>query len=260
MISFIIHLRKDTDERAKNINIVIPYFKSLIHDCEFIFIEDDKESHFKYLQEDNIYYHFKNEGTYNKCKSYNLGLKQSTRDIVCFLDIDCIISKESLYKVIEQIQKTDGIYIGYNGTCIYFEYSVKNKITTSDNLYEFLDSFIDKKNIYTMYKNEKYAVTNTAAVGGCLLGTRKIFDKINGFNPNFIGWGYEDNEIISRARILKVPVYCINTPKPYLFHLPHEISEGRDKSQHEFYSNNHREVAKIESMNIDQLKQYIKTW
>jgi predicted glycosyltransferase involved in capsule biosynthesis len=260
MISFIIHLRKDTDERTKNINIVIPYFKSLIPDCEFIFIEDDREPHFEYLQEDNIYYYFKNEGTYNKCKSYNLGLKKSTREIVCFLDIDCIISKESLNKVIEQIQKTDGIYIGYNGTCIYFNYLIKNKIIQSDNLYEFLDSFVDKKNIYTMYKNERYTVANTAAVGGCLLGSRKIFNSINGFNPNFIGWGYEDNEIISRARILKVPVYAINTPKPYLFHLPHEIAEGRDKSNHEFYNNNHKEVTKIESMNIDELKQYIKTW
>lgn len=261
MISFIVHLRRDSLERIKNIDLVIPYFQTLVTDSEFILVEDDVEPSFEYLQNNNIrYYHLKNSGMYNKCKSYNLGLEKSTNDMVCFLDIDCIISKDNLYKSIEEAQKNNGINIGYNGACVYFDYNVKNKITTSDNLYDFLESYVDKNNIRTMVKTEYYTITNTKAVGGCLIGKKEVFKRINGFNPNFIGWGYEDNEIISRARILKVPVYYINTNKPLLFHLPHEVNQQRDKSSHEYYNHNHREVSKVEAMSTEQLQQYITTW
>lgn len=261
MISFIVHLRKDSLERVKNINLIIPYFQSLIPDCEFILVEDDIEPNFEYLGGENIqYYHFKNPGVYNKCKSYNIGLEKGTKDLICFLDIDCLISKDNLNRAIHEVQNSDGIYIGYNGACIYFDYTVKDQITTSDNLYSFLDSFVDKDNIRTMAKTQYYTITNTKAVGGCLIGKRNTFKNINGFNPNFIGWGYEDNEIISRARILKVPVYYVNTDKPFLFHLPHETDQQRDKSNHEYYNHNHREVSKVEAMTTEQLQQYIKTW
>lgn len=261
MISFIIHLRKDTEERVKNINLVLPYFNKLIPDSEFIIVEDDASSNFSFLEKDNIKYFFtKNLEVYNKCKSYNFGLSKATKDIVCFLDIDCLISEENLLKAIEESLITNGMYIGYNGTCIYFDYNVKQQIKHNENLYDFLNSFVDKRYIYTMYKNQFYTITNTKAVGGCLIGKKRMFEQINGFNPNFKGWGYEDNEIISRARILKIPIYAINTSKPYLFHLPHETDQWRDKSAHKYYAHNHAEVTKVESMDKDQLTEYIKTW
>jgi predicted glycosyltransferase involved in capsule biosynthesis len=261
MISFIVHLRKDSEERVKNTNIVIPYFHSLISDCEFILVEDDTESNLNFLQQDSVkYYHLTNTGTYNKCRSYNYGLTKATKDIVCFLDIDCIISEENLLLSIKQATNNTGIFIGYNRTCMYFNYNVKNQIKTYKNLYEFLDSFVDKNNIYTLFKNNNYTITNTKAVGGCLMGKKKTFESMNGFNPNFKGWGYEDDEIISRARILEIPVYAINSAKPFLFHLPHDTDLHRDKSDHTFYKHNHAEVSKVEAMNKQQLTDYIKTW
>lgn len=262
MISFIIHLRKDSEERLKNISITLPYYRSIAPDCEFVIVEDDEMQNFKYLskESDVIYHHFKNSGIYNKCAGYNRGLSLCTKDNVCFLDIDCIISSENLHKSLHTVKNENGICIGYNGTCIYFDYPVKRKIETHENLYDFLDTFIDKNKLYIMYKCSNYTITNTRAVGGCLIGAKKVFEKINGFNPNFIGWGYEDNEIISRSRILKVPIFYINTNKPYLFHLPHEIDQWKNKSNHPFYEHNHKEIAKIESMNFSQLTQYIRTW
>lgn len=261
MISFIVHLRKDSEERIKNTDIIIPYFCSLVPGCEFILVEDDIESNLSFLQKDNIkYFHFKNNDVYNKCKSYNYGLTKATKDIVCFLDIDCLISKDNLLLAIKQATENKGIFIGYNRTCMYFNYNVKNQIKTHENLYEFLDSFVDKNNIFTLFKNDKYTITNTKAVGGCLIGRKKTFEEINGFNPNFKGWGYEDDEIISRARILEIPIYAINSSKPFLFHLPHDTDLHRDKSNHTFYSHNHTEVSKVEAMDKQQLTEYIKTW
>jgi predicted glycosyltransferase involved in capsule biosynthesis len=263
-ITFIIHLRKDTDERAKNVDIVIAYYKNILPSCKFIVVEDDKIQNFEYLKDDERiqYIHFYNEGQHNKCKGYNIGLNSCETDIVCFLDIDCIVSKQNIEKAINTLENTDGLCIGYNGTAIYFNYTVKDKITdATESLYDFLETFVDTVNIRTGYTNEFYHVANTRAVGGMLLGYNHIFKSIGGFNPNFKGWGYEDNEIIIRARKLKVPIYSINTPKPFLFHLPHISEENKNKEDtHASYKLNEQEYLKITRFNLEQTLEYIKSW
>jgi len=263
-ITFIIHLRKDTDERAKNVDIVIAYYKNILPSCKFIVVEDDKIQNFEYLKDDTSihYIHFYNEGQHNKCKGYNNGLNSCETDIVCFLDIDCIVSKQNIDKAISTLENTDGLYIGYNGVAIYFNYTVKSKITsTTESLYDLLESFIDTTNIRTGYANEHYHVANTKAVGGVLLGKRQTFIDIGGFNPNFKGWGYEDNEIIIRAKKLGITPFFINTPKPFLLHLPHINEELKNKENiHDSYKLNEREFLNINALTKNELEEYIKTW
>lgn len=263
-ITFICHLRKDTDERLKNVQLVHRYYRNIIPNCNFIFVEDDKESFFEFLKnEKNTQYIFDyNTNVYNKCRGYNLGLKNSTTDIVCFLDIDCIVSYENIERAVQQVLADNSINIGYNGSCAYFEYSIKNRIdsTTDINLYNFLDQFVDKTKIYTLYRCADYMIASTRSVGGCLIGKRDTFKHIGGFNPNFIGWGYEDDEIICRARKFNIPMYYVNTDKPLLFHLPHELTPHADKSKHNHYEHNHNEAAKIGKMSLADINEYIKTW
>lgn len=263
-ITFIIHLRKDNEERIKNANIVIPYFRKTAPGCRFIIVEDDNVQHFKYLslQDDTTYIHFKNDGQHNKCMGYNLGLKASITDIVCFLDIDCLISSSNIEKSIETALSTGGICIGYNGTCIYFNYDVKSQLATNlDSIYQFLESFIDKTNLYTSFTNTYYHVANTRAVGGALFGKRQTFIDIGGFNPNFKGWGYEDNEIIIRAKKLNIPLFYINTNNPYLLHLPHISNELKNKeSSHVSYQLNEQEYTRIANLTKIELIETIKLW
>ena len=108
-------------------------------------------------------------------------------------------------------------------------------------------------------KNEMFEVGNLKAVGGCLVMSKDCFIDVNGFNPNFIDWGYEDNEIVTRCHKLKKNVIFTNTKEPYLFHLPHhDIDE--DKSIHDFYNNNQLEYKKVCEMTHNDLQEYIKTW
>ena len=256
-------MRKDTNERHKNVDLVLNYYKKIIPNSKFIFVEDDNVKNFEYLSNiDSVsYVYFHNEGIYRKSYGYNLGLKESKDTIVCFLDIDCIVSKSNIEQAVDQVLKDNSISICYNGTSVYFEYNVKNTISDDcKNLYDYLDGFVDKNKIYTSYKCEEYEIGNTKSVGGALLGKRETFLSIGGFNPNFVGWGYEDNEIIHRCKNMMVPMYYINTKKPLLFHLPHAELPYSDKSQHEFYKNNYEEFFKISNMPHEQLKEYIKTW
>ena len=250
-----------------NLDIVYNYYKDLLPNCEFVFVEDDSEKRIEHLvKKEDKYIFFENKGVYNKCKSYNIGFKEASNDIVCFLDIDCLVSMDSIIKSIT-IAKRDWLIIGYNRTAIYVEHPLKAKIKDRKGMqiYRFLESHIEEGSLETgWYDKQKYSVGNTSAVGGCLFGSKTMFKKINCFNPNFIGWGYEDNEIIARADILGVTVAGAgNTNNNWLlFHLPHE--EGgvaiKDKDNHEFYKHNERELVKVNSMDKQQLEQYIKTW
>ena len=127
------------------------------------------------------------------------------------------LSKSNIEQAVDQVSKDNSISICYNGTSVYFEYKVKNTIIADcKNLYDYLDGFVDKNKIYTSYKCEEYEIGNTKSVGGALLGKRETFLSIGGFNPNFVGWGYEDNEIIHRCKNMKVPMYYINTKKQFV--------------------------------------------
>jgi len=262
MLTFIVHIRKDSDERVKNLNIVLPYYRSILPDSKFIFIEDSNLKEFSYLKDlpDTSYINVEeSDNSYCKSKCYNKGLMLCDTEYACFLDIDCVVSINNVNKALDTISDNT-IAIGYNGISIYFNQTVKNKIEKVDHsLYDFLDSFIEKSKLHLNYKTPDYLVGNTKAVGGCLVGKTKTFKEINGFNPNIIGWGYEDNEIIHRGNRLGYNMVYINTDKPLLFHLPHTTTEY-DKSCHPFYQNNHREFLKTSNMTKSELESYIKTW
>lgn len=242
MISFIIAYSPDTAERIKNKNIVLDYYRKLMPSAEFIIEEVVAGSDF------------------NKCKAYNAGALKASNDILGFIDIDVVVSKESLYKSIELSQNTETIVIGYNGLAIYLTYEAK-KMLKDEITYEGISELLAVKdyNFNRLFKTSLFEVGNLKAVGGCLIMHKQCFEEIKGFNPNFIGWGYEDNEIVIRSHKLKKNVLYVNTNQPYLYHLPHHDVEI-DKSQHTYYNKNREEYNRICSMSYDEIKHYIKSW
>ena len=53
MLTYIIHIRKDTEERVKNLLMTFDYYRRISPSgTEFVFVEDDAEQHFKMLQEE----------------------------------------------------------------------------------------------------------------------------------------------------------------------------------------------------------------
>ena len=267
-ISFIVHFRKDTEHRMENLDIIYDYYKTICPDNEFVFVEDDSKQHIKHLiKDEDKYVFYKNDKTYNKCIGYNLGLKEATNNIVCFLDIDCLVSIDSILKCLS-LAKKNTVCIGYNGTAIYLQHKLKDKVkhNKGTQLYKSIVDNINKEEVYTGYRDKMYAVGNTQAVGGFLIGPKKAFEKINGFNPNFIGWGYEDNEIISRIMQLEQSSLAwVNGSFSFnwwLLHLPHEETGVAitDKNKHQHYQHNEREVQKVEAMSKEELTEYIKSW
>lgn len=263
-ITFICHVRLENVLRIKNISTIYAFYKKYLPNSRFIFVEDTAEpalsTHIILDNNDKII-HFLNNDEYNKCEGYNIGAKHSETDILIFLDIDIIVDCNHLLKSInkmDELNQLNCLLIGYNGVAIYLNDAGEKEFLQSLDLNDLYNKTISLQ-LTTNNRNEYALVGNTQAVGGCLVMSKTTFNTIHGFNPSFVGWGYEDNEIISRARILQVDVYKSNIVNHFLFHLPHE-TVALNKSLHIHYKQNEETVRYVESLTKEQLEKYIQLW
>tara|TARA_Y100000310_G_C20590804_1_gene767880 strand:+ start:492 stop:1376 length:885 start_codon:yes stop_codon:yes gene_type:complete len=286
-ISVIFHCRIDNEERAKNASLVYKFYKTNTVNSEIIFIEDDTDSKLtSHLSIEDIDQHiiFENNGNWQKTKSYNRGANKSNRSYFCFLDLDIIVHPRYIVEAVDQINtnKDMGLVLGYNGQSLYLTYEAKRLFELTPT-YENLECFIPREwlnqgtllndNIRVIQDfrtsqtgsalNEyKYCIApNSKAVGGCVITSKEKFFEYGGFNPNFVGWGYEDNELPSRVHRLGYDVTRINCPEALLFHLPHDPVGGvTGKNADKDHNRNHKEITKVENSTKEELQEYIKTW
>lgn len=263
-ITFICYVKIDNDARIKNVKTIYKYYKKHLPNCRFVFVEDDSKSnlleHLSLIDEQDKYVLETNHGLVKKCTGYNHGARYANTDIIIFLDVDIIIDCNKLLECINEAKDSgsDECLIGYNGYAFYMtEQGEKQFLKTLDinDLYDKIKGL----HLVTYSANEFALLNNVHAVGGCLVMTKKSFEQINGFNPFFTGWGYEDNEIISRAHRLGLRVSRSNIADHYLYHLPH-CDASVNKAQHNHYRQNEAIVQFVESLNKEQLQRYIKQW
>lgn len=268
-LSFIIPVKIDNMLRLKNLRAISHFYFKELPKAEFIFVEErDKTADYifdEYLPAGSQYKHIINtvdiSEPIHKTANYNEGAKIAKNDILVFIDLDIIVDTKKLISEIKELLDKGqlGVHIGYTGTSLYM---------TQKGEEDFLKNY-DIESLFTKWKNkyklamgvqtEDFTCMNINSVGGCLVMSREAFYNINGFNPNYRGWGYEDNEVVIRAHNLKQNVTKSNDPDNILYHLPHNL-DNTNPSQHKFYEQNQAESAKVDPMPYEQLKEYIKTW
>ena len=260
-ITFVCHIRLDNEAREKNIKAIYAYYKQQLPGCKFVFVED---SYCRCLdmsiESGDEYFTLQNDGLVKKCECYNIGARLAKTDILIFLDVDIIVDCKKLLECINEAHTNNTLecLIGYNGCAFYMTQAGERKFLRTLNVNDLYANIRDM-HLTTGNVNEFAMLGNTKAVGGCLIMTRNSFNRINGFNPFFRGWGYEDNEIISRAHILGLSVTKSGIADHHLYHLPH-CDVGINKSQHEHYKQNESIVRFVEGLNKQQLENYIKQW
>jgi len=260
-ITFICHIRIDSAARVKNIQTIYNFYKQTLPGCTFIFVEDNNTRAFNLqLDKNDTHVLMYNFDHIHKCRGYNYGASYAKTDVLIFLDVDVIIDSNKLLNCINNaLQNTDSLcLIGYNGCAFYMTELGEKQFLSSLDIKDLYDGIKDIK-LKTGESNKNALLGNTQAVGGCLIMTKSTFDEINGFNPFFIGWGYEDNEVVSRAHRLGFNVVKSNIADHFLYHLPH-CSTSINKAKHNHYKQNEAIVNFVESLTKEQLQRYIKQW
>jgi hypothetical protein len=253
--TFIIPIRIDSEDRRRNINLVVSYLLTNF-DTKIIIKESSSEQKFNsekiislvgqdtinknltYIYEEN-HDHF-----FHRTKILNDMIMMCDTDVVVNYDTDIILPLSSYTNAVELLQENYDVVYPY-GYGIY-----QNAVFLNDQDEERL---IGSSFDYTTLLEADYK-THHAAFGFCVFFNKKSY--LDGFleNENFISYGPEDSERYDRFQKLGYNIGRIND---IVFHLEH--SRGNDSnSSNPFFIKNHEIYDMLRSMDKDSVINYYK--
>ena len=281
-LTFCVFVRIDNDERAENLKAMVEFYRHYGDNVKFIFAEDGKVPKVPVILEftnNDVYTFHYNDSEWNKCEGYNKCIKLSKTNTLVFNDVDAIIHPQQLLDSHDQLCEVDnaGLIYPCNGLFLCTDKNVKGEFLESYD-YDVLESKFPEPlkhfdgNVtgnQSMYMRERQLINQTfngillghiSSKGGCVMGRKDNIIKCNGYNPNFNGWGYEDDEFPSRVHILGYTVGRLSGVNRPCWHLYHFDGNGSKKETQEFYNDNNVEANRVENMSKEELIQYKDTW
>lgn len=276
-ITFLTFVRLDNEERRSNLKAMYNFYKNNCENYTHIFIEDDSECKIHDvidLDKKDISIFVKSQTEWRKGEGYNKGIKLAKTNILNFIDTDIIIDPNQLNETAELLRKdiNAGLVYPYNGLFLCAEKEMKDKFceTLSLDTFKIPEKFKTftgsrDQSIQTLssYLNKTYdgiLVGHVISKGGCVMGRKDNLIRCNGYNPNFLGWGYEDDEAPYRVNKLGYGVGRIEGSGKVVWHLHHFDGTGSEKEKQPFYKENQKIMVHVETVSSYELKDYIKSW
>lgn len=262
-IGLMIHFRRDVDDRFRNLEMVLKFYRENSENLQIAILNDDKEldKDFKKLckQYDCKGLFMENHDVYWRTKAFNEMSKILDVDYLIAGDTDVIVDPRYLKRAKNCLSDNDitGIVYPYNGLFIHLKQPMFEKFAVDQSLVELLNKSKTLKPI-PYDQDENFLVAHNQSKGGMVMFSKKFFVKCNGYNPNFKGWGYEDDEIIARFGKMGVGITRINDEDAIAWHLPHE-NTVREKHPH--YNNNSNHYSFVSQCSDSSiLVDYINKW
>ena len=248
MISYIIPY-KHKEDRLRNLLNVCKWIKSMDEEIELILVEQDVKMSFGLFGEEQLKlwgidkYHFiQSDHPFNKSHAMNIGLINSTGDIVCFGDSDLIMNPEEFKECLRDIQNYDMINP--------YEWVIDLVEEESDGLYT-IRQLEDLYNINRLGRGQaEDDIRKVPICGGITMFKREKIFEIGGWIEDFYGWGAEDD-----AESIKVRKLLNWNQKPYkCYHLYHEP----EQPIMQFYMRNLQIFSAISNMTDEHFKVFIE--
>lgn len=139
------------------------------------------------------------ETFFNKARCNNIGAFLSKHEYIFFCDCDIVLEEGTLRRLYKKVaQRSDAfatlssvkesIRKPINGNhIVYFEYELTIKTANGRSL--------------KIVNHEADPATGSRNAPGLLLVKKRDFEGVNGYNSNFHGWGWEDQDMISRLTL-----------------------------------------------------------
>jgi hypothetical protein len=224
-LEIVMTYRGSTQERRDNLRGVLRHLNRTYCEYTLLLIEADATPtfHWSGLGDPKIRHVFiHDDGPFPKAKLCNLGAKMCTGSVICFHDADMIANPTYLPLCINSVRHgttTDALcpflrVINISGD-IRADF-----IETSD--YAPLEKYLEGElsdGVDLLYDNTP---------GAIVIFRRAEYLRVGGYDPRFIGWGGEDDELLTRAQRLGVRWYSVPDDKAALFHLHHDSSSRMD--------------------------------
>ena len=240
-ITFTIPVRIDSHQRHDNLNYILNYLKNNF-ETNIIVYENGPAQ--KVFLDKSVEYTFTvNNGSFHRTKYLNDMAKAAKTTFIANYDCDVFFPVKQVVKAYTLLKenKIDFIY-PYDGLFVnikreYIDKEVKNYDPSNLNS-NLLPNF------------------GKSSMGGALFWNKNTFVQGGMENEKFISWGCEDWERYHRFTKLG---YRVGRVKGPLYHIDHTRTQESNESN-PYYQQNLIEFQKIDKMDSNQLKEYIKTW
>lgn len=263
-IGLMIHFRRDVDDRFRNLEMVVKFYRENSENLQIAILNDDKEldKDFKRLckQYDCKGLFMENHAVYWRTKAFNEMSKVLDVEYLIAGDTDVIVDPVYIKQAKEMFNipyQAVGIVYPYNGMFIHLKQPMFEKFAVDQSLFDLLEKSQALKPV-PYDQDENFLVEHHHSKGGMVMFCKKAFSDCNGYNPNFKGWGYEDDEILARFKKTGFDICRVENKDAIAWHLPHENTV---REKHPYYENNRKHFDFVcGCQDLGKLRQYINSW
>jgi hypothetical protein len=254
-ITFILAVKIDGQDRQENLDITIKRISRDFKGSQVILVESDRKGKLfgRYSGVEHLFLKLSEGEVFNKMKAYNKGASEARNSVLCFVDADMPPSKKNILEAYELLVSNV-----YDLVLPYGKSEGYNIPKEFHKMIEELDdapSYDDKKHPWLSKQYRMEYMDN----GGIVLFNTAAFVNGGGGNENFIGWGCEDDEMISRFVGLGYRLGRLD--QAILLHLQHSrYTSGGWYDYANYERNNRQRLADVRAMDKESLQNMVKTW
>ncbi|WP_232316558.1 galactosyltransferase-related protein [Candidatus Burkholderia verschuerenii] len=211
--------RGATQERRDNLRGVLRHLNRTYTDYTLYLIEADKAPtfHWSEIGDEKIRHVFVyDDGPFPKAKLCNLAVKMCSTETICFHDADMIANPYHFPLCVNAVRHgtaSDALcpflrVLNVNG-------ELREQFIANGD-YDLLKPYLGEavpESMEVLYENTP---------GAIVLFKRAAYIRIGGYDPRFIGWGGEDDDLLTRAQRLGLRWHSVPNPDAALFHLHHD--------------------------------------
>jgi predicted glycosyltransferase involved in capsule biosynthesis len=135
---------------------------------------------------------------FNKCICLNMGVYAATNNYLFFLDADIILEKEFLSSAARHL--TTACFVTLEK--VFESKPTNNKIKSNLSELAYYVEFTDVNNNKALIETSRLFINEKSrSAPGMVLLTKENFIRVNGMNGDLSGWGWEDNDLLSRLQL-----------------------------------------------------------
>lgn len=141
----------------------------------------------------------KDQEMFNKAACNNIGASYAGNEYIFFCDCDIILEPESIGTLLEMVRQDSRFF----GTLVGVKETIVNSIQNNHIVSFGYNLVIKTKDNRTLniIDSEEDANDGTRNAPGLLMVSKENFQRVNGYNSNLVGWGWEDQDMIGRLTL-----------------------------------------------------------
>ena len=248
--TFVIPVRIDSPERARNLDVLIDFFIQHFDSNILIMEADDRQRYFVKNTNRRIQYFFEKDcqPVFQHTLYLNYLYRKTKTPIIAGWDTDALVAPKQIIDTVEQIRKGNAIMgLPYDG----------NAYNTTD---AFVQLYQETQNLDVLIREigNFQSMYGDLSIGGAFIVNAEKYMQAGGENEYFLGWGPEDFERVKRMEILYPQ--SIYRAEGGLFHLWHPRYLNSRYADMEYEINGKKEFLKVCGMNRNELRKYVAGW